>query len=105
LKAQDLVVTSCGLVLASGRELPPLESILASHALIHAAEGEHFRHALTHTSQRLGLPVVRVPERDLRVSSASLVTRVNAAGKQFGPPWTADQKLAALVAWRALSEG
>ena len=105
LKAQGLVVIGCGLVLASGRSLPPLESILASHALIHAAEGEHFRDALAHASERLGLPVVRVPERELRVTSASLQTSVNAAGKQLGLPWTADQKLAALVAWRALAQG
>lgn len=75
-----------GLVLASGRSLPPLESILASHALVHAAEGEHFREALTRASQRLGLLVVRVPERELRVTSTSVQTSVNAAGKQLGPP-------------------
>jgi len=31
------------LLLASGRPLPKLETILASHALIHTADGEHFR--------------------------------------------------------------
>ena len=33
-------VVGCGLLLSSGRELPVLAQILASHALIHTADGE-----------------------------------------------------------------
>src|SRR3974377_1583212 len=36
-------VTRCGLLRASGRDLPNLEKILAAHTLIHTADGELFR--------------------------------------------------------------
>src|SRR3989454_5649381 len=45
---QGVKLTRCGLLLASGRPLPALERILASHALIHTADGELFREALLH---------------------------------------------------------
>jgi hypothetical protein len=48
LQAQGYALTRCGLVLASGRPLPPLPQILASHALIHTADGELFRGAILH---------------------------------------------------------
>ncbi len=110
LTSRGYRIAGCGLLLASGRPLPPLESVLASHALIHAADGEHFRHALARACARRGLSVLRVAERELyaaastrfRISAEVLQTKVNEAGKPLGPPWTADQKLAALVAWLAL---
>src|SRR6195256_1261659 len=52
---QGVKLTRCGLLLASGRPLPVLEKILASHALIHTADGELFREALLHESKRCGL--------------------------------------------------
>jgi len=39
-------VAGCGLLLGSGRPLPPLEEILVSHPLLHTAEGERFAPAL-----------------------------------------------------------
>jgi hypothetical protein len=100
-----------GLLLASGRPLPKLEAILASHALIHTADGEHFRDALAHASEDNGLPVTRIAERDLRARaegalaqpSARLQAMVAALGRGLGPPWTQDQKLAALAAWILLA--
>jgi hypothetical protein len=50
---------------ASGRPLPPLESVLASHALIHTADGEHFREALAAASDGHRLPVTRIREKEL----------------------------------------
>src|SRR5215467_4932873 len=41
--ARDYRVVGCAVLLASGRALPSLEKVLASHALIHTAEGEFFR--------------------------------------------------------------
>ena len=52
---QGVKLTRCELLLASGRPLPALEKILASHALIHTADGELFREALLHASARCGL--------------------------------------------------
>ena len=111
LTARGYRIAGCGLLLASGRPLPPLESVLASHALIHAADGEHFRDALARAAARHGLSVLRVAERELyaaaatrfRIPAGALQASVSAAGKPLGPPWTADQKLAALIAWLALS--
>jgi len=50
-------VVACGLLPASGRPVPGLAAVLASHPLIHTAEGEFFREALVHASERCGLPV------------------------------------------------
>jgi len=101
---------ACGILLSAGRPLPPLASILASHALIHTADGEHFRDALAAAARDCGLAVVRVRERDvtaavakrLRLASEELVARVDGMRKMLGPPWTQDQKLATLAAWQAL---
>jgi hypothetical protein len=102
----------CGLLLASGRALPELEAVLASHALIHAADGEHFRGALARASEDLHLTVFRVREKEIAEKASSalgipvprLRARVHALGKAVGPPWTQDQKLATLAAWLALCE-
>src|SRR5712691_293815 len=51
LKGQGYQVTACGLLLSSARPLPVLAAILASHALIHTAEGELFRDVLTYASE------------------------------------------------------
>jgi hypothetical protein len=99
------------LLLASGRPLPELEAILASHALIHTADGEHFRQALAVSCQARGLPLTRIAERELpRRAEATLkqpAARPQAAvgglGRGLGPPWTEDQKLAALAAWILLA--
>jgi hypothetical protein len=103
-------VAGCGLLLSSGRPLPKLESILASHALIHTAEGELFREALCAASRECGLPVTTVKERelltraaaDLRLPVSQLERHVAAMGKAMGPPWRQDQKFAAVAAWLAL---
>jgi hypothetical protein len=102
---------AAAILLASGRPLPALESILASHALIHTADGEHFRAALAHACERSGIPVTGVRERDLpqraeaalKRPSSDLTAEVAALGRALGPPWTQDQKLAALAGWVALA--
>ena len=103
---------ACGLLAASGRPLPALESILASHALIHAADGEHFRQALTRAGEHFRLRVVRVREKEvlevasgaLGLSPEALRQRLGELGRAVGPPWTQDQKLAALAGWLALEK-
>ncbi len=52
LHQQNYELKHCSLLLASGRPLPDLPQILSSHALIHTADGELFREALIHASQR-----------------------------------------------------
>jgi hypothetical protein len=100
----------CGLLLSSGRALPALESVLASHALIHAAEGDHFRDALAHAAESRGLEVVRVARKELSGRASGVLGRpekelqalVASLGKTVGAPWGQDQKLAALAAWMVL---
>jgi hypothetical protein len=99
-------VTGAAMLLASGRPLPELERILASHPLIHTAEGEFFRKAFSEACEALGVPVTRIRERELaervqdvfKKSSASLPGELAAAAKHLGPPWSQDQKAAALAA-------
>jgi hypothetical protein len=111
LRGKGYRLRGTALLLASGRPLPKLEAILASHALIHAADGEHFRDALARASEGNGLPVTRIAERDLlpraQAALAQPAARLQAAvgglGRGLGPPWTQDQKLAALAAWVVLA--
>jgi hypothetical protein len=106
---QGVKLTRCGLLLASGRPLPALEKILASHALIHTADGELFREALLHASARCGLKEFTIKEKELldrggqalRAKPNELLRRVTELGRPFGAPWSQDEKFATLVAWLA----
>lgn len=111
LQAQGYRLTRFGLVLASGRPLPRLPQILASHALIHTADGELFRGALLHAGSRCGLRNVAAKERELlseasrslRLKPDELTRRIADLGREIGPPWSQDEKSASLVAWMALA--
>lgn len=111
LAEQNYKITRCALLLASGRALPQLEQILASHALIHTADGELFRDALRAACARSHLPLDVIREKELfQMASKSLHTttgalkrRIAEFGKSFGPPWTQDEKFAALAAWLTLA--
>jgi hypothetical protein len=106
LRGRQYRVVGSAVLLASGRALPPLAKILASHAVIHAAEGEFFREVFSKACADLDLSVTGVRERDLdeRVQTAfgKAATRmrrqISTLGRSLGPPWTADQKTAALAA-------
>jgi hypothetical protein len=108
---QGVKLTRCGLLLASCRPLPGLEKILASHALIHTADGELFREALLHASARCGLQDFTIKEKELleraeealRVKGAALTRRVTELGKPLGSPWSQDEKFATVAAWLALT--
>jgi hypothetical protein len=99
-----------GILDSSGRKHVGLSSILASHALIHGADGDHFRNALSSAAEQLGLRVCRVPARSVEPHAAEhlkqpidrLLATVNQLGRGAGPPWGADQKKAALLTWTLL---
>src|SRR3989475_7340136 len=111
LQKQGIALKGCGLVLASGKPLPELEKILASHALIHTADGELFREAILHGCNRCDLKTEGIKERELleragqafRVQSAELMRRITELGRPFGSPWSQDEKFATLAAWLALT--
>lgn len=108
---RERTVTGCAILLAHGRPLPALEQILASHALIHTAEGEFFRRCLRTAGERLKLPMIGIREKDLGQAALaafgpkanSLKREIAGLGRMLGPPWTADQKNACLAALLALA--
>jgi hypothetical protein len=73
------------------RMLPALSAILASHPLIHSAEGELFRRAIADAARNLGVSVEIVQHGKLPLIA------------KMGPPWGKDQKDAAALAWAALT--
>jgi hypothetical protein len=111
LQHQGYELTRCGLLLAAGKPLPELPQILASHALIHTADGELFRAALLEASERCGLRTFTARENELfakashtlKLQPDELVRRLAHLGTALGPPWTQDEKLATLVAWLSLA--
>ena len=111
LRRQGYELKRCGLLLASGKPLPDLPQILASHALIHTADAELFREALLHAGRRCGLETFTTKEsellerasRTLQLRADELDRRLVRLGSAVGSPWTQDEKLAALVAWLSLA--
>lgn len=107
----DFKLVRSALLLASGSALPALDQILASHALIHTADGELFRDSLRAACARCHLPVQGIKEKELFATSsealgmreATLKRRVSELGKALGPPWSQDEKFAALGAWLSLA--
>jgi hypothetical protein len=106
LRNRHYSVAGCAVVLASGRPLPPLPKILASHALIHTAEGEFFRQAIWKACEGLDIAVtgLREPELDQCVRTAfgkaatQILQQISTLGRSLGPPWTSDQKTATMAA-------
>ena len=111
LDSADYKVRGCALLLASGRKLPEFEKILASHALIHTADGELFREAIRHCCASAKLPLTAIKERELLAAASKRLNKrpeflnrqVATLGKSLGPPWTQDEKLATLAAWLTLA--
>ena len=108
---QGYKLTRAALLLASGRPLPELSKILASHSIIHTADGEFFREALLHACAQCGLALATVKERELLATASATLRRkspalnrfINQLGKPLGSPWTQDEKFATLAAWLALT--
>jgi hypothetical protein len=102
LRTAGYPVAVCGMLTAAGRPLPGLAGILASHSLIHTAEGELFRDAVSWGARQCGLPVTSVREKDI---SADAFRCLPSLAKKLGPPWTLDEKLATVAALIALNSG
>jgi hypothetical protein len=112
VSARNYRVVGCAMLLAAGRALPSLQKILASHTLIHTAEGELFRNVVSDACETCCIPVVGIRERELdeRANAAfgSTAARVRQhisnLGKTVGSPWTQDEKTAALAALMLLGD-
>ncbi|HEY1524760.1 MAG TPA: hypothetical protein VGH51_00870 [Candidatus Angelobacter sp.] len=113
LKDRGFTLVGSAILLSSvRRDLPALERILASHALIHTAEGEFFRQVFRQTFEDLDVPVTGIRERELDErafdifgkDAAAVRKSIDGMGRSLGPPWTQDEKLAALSAAIVLAE-
>jgi hypothetical protein len=110
MRAQGHDVMGCGLLLASGRPVGMLAVALASHAMLHTAEGQFYRDALREASEYFAVAVMGVREKELfaratetlRVGENEIRRRVAEMGKAIGVPWSQDEKLAAVAGWMAL---
>lgn len=106
LQKNGHIVAGSAVLMGSARPLPSLEKILASHALIHTAEGEFFRMAVRKACEDAGITVTPLRERELEERATKafgkgvtmVKERISALGQRLGPPWTQDEKLAALAA-------
>ena len=101
LESRGYESVGCGILLGSGKSLPGLDAILASHALIHTAEGAMYRDVLVWAAQTLRLRVTTLREKELAPESLKRAERL---GRLIGPPWTLDQKYATVAALTALGE-
>ena len=112
-RAAGIEPLAAGILDSAGRDGATLEAILASHALIHTADGNHFREALGAACTAQKLPFTRIRQRDLASEAArelkrapqELTAAVARLGREVGAPWGADQKGAALIAWLLLARG
>jgi hypothetical protein len=108
---EGAAVRSCAVVVGTFSRGVPLESILASHALAHAAEGQLYQRALLQSAESRGLDTIAIPKRSiweqaesaLGVAEDELRDWIGELRREVGPPWAQDQKLAALAAWIALA--
>lgn len=87
-----------------------VERILASHQLMHAAEGDLYRSALLGAADAAGVPTFSFLPTDLNhvvaaavgLSQGALAERLAVLGRAAGPPWQKDQKEATLAAWAVM---
>lgn len=106
LHARQYRIAGAAILTSAGRSLPSLPEILASHPLIHTAEGEFFRAAVRNACESLGIPAETIREKDLGdrakhaygSATVRVQKRIASLGKSIGPPWKADHKNATLAA-------
>jgi hypothetical protein len=97
-------------VIGHPRDVPDLDTALANHSMLHAAEGELYRGALDDAADARGLPVTPAPPKRtieeaavaLGTTGDSLSARLGALRAELGAPWQADHKHATAAALMAL---
>ena len=95
LVAEVRGVRAIGIVGAPAKNLARIGN---EHIRAHAAEGVLFRRVLEVAAERNGIACRGFDEKELGAPDA----KINALGKQAGPPWRADERAAATAAWLAL---
>jgi hypothetical protein len=92
-------VVAVGLPAGKTRVPTELATVLRSHPLLHAAEGELYREVL---GGACDLPVHLVEAHELGEQKQARRERLAELGRAAGPPWRQDEKDATICAWLAL---
>jgi hypothetical protein len=103
--AADVAVAGVAVV-GRPREIPSVPVVLASHARMHASEGEQYRRGIVEAANDLGLPVLRIGPDELTARTTELLgwtperteQELAAVRAALGAPWQTDHKQAALAA-------
>ncbi len=106
LRDRGYEVFASGVIGAKRPLASSLETILGTHSLIHAAEGELFRGAIISANEVLKVPVTSVPAAELYDRAATTLgssadeirRRLTEGRRSVGKPWAQDQKESLLVA-------
>jgi hypothetical protein len=106
LRSQGLTVAGVGIVGSADRDFSKIGNF---HIRAHAAEGILFRQVLEHAATKNKLPQRTFVEKTLLTEAAKMfgwtTARLNNwlknIGRTAGPPWRAEQRLAATAAWLA----
>ena len=98
-RAAGYRVRGAGIVVGS---LVDPASIANDHIRAHAEEGRLFRVVVERAVRARRLPVRVVREKELYATEARFRRRVAALGEAIEGPWRAEEKAAALAAWRML---
>ena len=107
LESEGLKVIGVGIAGAADRDLRRIGN---PHIRAHAAEGVLFRQVLESAAKANGLAKHVFNERDLgaqaalilQCTTAKLSAYLTSLGRSAGPPWRAEQRVAATAAWLAL---
>ena len=110
LRGSGHEVVAAGVPTSSAQVPSSLAKILASHTLLHAAEGDLTRGALVVAASEQNLAVYQAPARDLAAyartalghDERTLNCMLGDLGRALGPPWRRDERDATLAAWLAL---
>jgi hypothetical protein len=97
-------------VIGLPRALPDLDTVLANHSLLHAAEGELYRAALDDAAASRGLEGCAAPPKGtiaeaaaaVGATRAELTDTLTSLRADLGAPWQADHKDATAAALLAL---
>lgn len=102
LQAAVGTLDAVGVVIGDHPVPESIPAILASHPLMHAAEGQLYRNALLDATARVGLRGIGLARGQAAHKLAGdLAGPVRRLGTAAGPPWRKEHKLAAVAALTA----
>lgn len=99
MRSRGVDVRAVAVVGSTPRDLSKIGNY---HIRAHAAEGVLFREVLVASARKQRLPVTAHSEEELASDVAKLKSTLTKLGRVAGPPWRADERLAACAASLAL---